>query len=116
MEDEALLEQLRREGRLRISRVVLVRNLEEAAPLWSRASAALGMRLHFAVLSALYAVPLAVLPYDPKVAAFGEWADVPCVTAPHTKPRRPQLPISQEAIRAELDHLCRRALEGARAL
>ena len=112
-EDEALLKQLRREKQLRLSRVVLVKGLDEVAAIWAWASAAVGMRLHFAVLSALYEIPLAVLPYDPKVTAFAGRADVPCLTDHWAEPRLPRLPAGRETARAGFDGLCRRMLGGA---
>ena len=52
-EDYELLEGARQTGRLRIEYTVLVRSEADVVPLWSSAVGAVGMRLHFAVLSAL---------------------------------------------------------------
>ena len=52
-EDEALLRFLRESGSLRLDRVERVTDLDGAARLWAGATAAIGMRLHFAVLTAL---------------------------------------------------------------
>ena len=60
-EDEALLGAMKGAGKLGLERVERVSGLEDTARLWSGASAAVGMRLHFAVLSALWGTPLAVL-------------------------------------------------------
>lgn len=109
-EDVILLEEVR--GRLRLSRVVLVKNLEEAEGLWGRASWALGMRLHFAVLSALCGTPLAVLSYDPKTAAFAERIEVPCLAEHWEEPRPPRLSFPPETLRGDVDLLCRAALGG----
>lgn len=110
-EDAELLEDAEREGRLRLSRVVLVRGMGDVAPLWAGASQAVGMRLHFAVLSALYGTPLAVWPYDPKVAAFAERSGAAaCVGERWVEPLRPRLPIPREELRAGVDGLCRLAL------
>ncbi|MCR5347512.1 MAG: polysaccharide pyruvyl transferase CsaB [Fretibacterium sp.] len=119
-EDLALMEQVRQGGGIRISRVVLAKGMEDIASLWSGAAAALGMRLHFAVLCALYRVPLAVLPYDPKVAAFAGRVGAPCISAPQDEfpgiswavACCPQLPRTQEMLRADVDGLCRRVLAG----
>ncbi len=121
-EDRVLLEQMQREGKLRLSRVALVKGMEDIASLWSGASAALGMRLHFAVISSIYKVPLAVLPYDPKVAAFAGRVGAPCIKAPLNGPSSgswtaaccPRLPQSQEALRVELDGICRTVLGTAK--
>ena len=109
-EDEALLNGLREEGALSIERVTRATGLEDAASLWKNAARAVGMRLHFAVLSALFGVPLAVLPYDPKVRAFAERAGAPCVTDQWVEPRRPTLPVASGAMRDRIDELCRVAL------
>ncbi len=39
-------------------------------PVWSQGRIALGMRLHFCVLSSLAGLPGVAIPYDPKVSAF----------------------------------------------
>ena len=117
-EDRILLEQMQREARLRLTSVVLVRGMKDIESLWHGASAALGMRLHFAVISALYGIPLAVLPYDPKVAAFAGRVGAPCLTTSPDEPPfnswtaacHPRLPQSQERLRAEVDGLCRSML------
>lgn len=44
--------------------------VEEFAEFADGCSCALGMRLHFAVLSAFMGLPVTVSPYDPKVASF----------------------------------------------
>lgn len=109
-EDEALLAGLREEGSLALSRVVRPTNMDDAAALWGGASRAVGMRLHFAVLSALFDVPLAVSPYDPKVSAFAARVGAPCISDRWIEPRRPVLPATSDAIRQTVDAVCRRAL------
>ena len=64
-EDEALMCSLAESGLLHLSRIERIAGLEEAARLWPGSTAAIGMRLHFAVLSVLWGTPLTVLPYDP---------------------------------------------------
>ena len=108
-EDETLLRALAASGALRLSRVERIFDLEDTAPLWFGATAAVGMRLHFAVLSALWGTPLAVLPYDPKVAAFAESVEVPQAGEALPEPRYPTVPDRLEGI-ARIDALCRSVL------
>ncbi|WP_347712898.1 polysaccharide pyruvyl transferase CsaB [uncultured Fretibacterium sp.] len=105
-EDEILLGAMKGAGRLRLDRVERVAGLEEAARLWPGASAAVGMRLHFAVLSALWGTPLAVLPYDPKVEAFARGVGVPCAGEELPQPC-PPAPLDRLGVVLELDALCR---------
>ena len=111
-EDRTLLETFRDDGTLRLSRVVLAKDLEDAGRLWSGASEAVGMRLHFAVLSALYGTPLSVLPYDPKAAAFAERTGAALVREAWREPAVPRLPVSREEIRDEAGRICRSVCGG----
>lgn len=106
-EDETLLHSLRESGALRLDRVERVTELDGAARLWTGAAAAIGMRLHFAVLAALQGTPLAVLPYDPKVAGFAESAEVPCALEDLPEPRVPVPFSDRDSVVAQLDGLCR---------
>lgn len=108
-EDEVLLGAMKGAGELRLDRVERVAGLEEAARLWPGASAAVGMRLHFAVLSALWGTPLAVLPYDPKVEAFARAVGVPCAGEKLPRPR-PPTPLDRLSAVLEVDALCRTVL------
>ena len=92
--------------RLRLDRIERVAGLEEAARLWPGASAAVGMRLHFALLSALWGTPLAVLPYDPKVEAFARGVGVPCAGEELPQPC-PPAPLDRLGVVLEVDALCR---------
>ena len=112
-EDEVFLRSLQEDGTVGVSRVERIAGLEDAARLWPGSTAAVGMRLHFAVLSVLWETPLAVLPYDPKVAAFAERVGVPCAGATLPEPKRPAVPDSEGAA-AEIDGLCRVALSTER--
>jgi len=109
-EDKTLLEGLWNHGKLKLSRVVLVKGMEDAAELWPGASLAVGMRLHFAVLSALYATPLAVLSYDPKVEAFAEHVGAARIQETWRTPYRPRLPVSKMEIQYEAGRICQSVL------
>ena len=95
-------------GLLHLSRIERVAGLEEAARLWPGSTAAIGMRLHFAVLSVLWGMPLIVLPYDPKVAAFAESVGVPRAGEALPEPRSPAV-LDRRAAAADVDAICRKA-------
>ena len=92
---------------LGLREIVRVETFNDAAELWAGASCAVGMRLHFGVLSRLFRTPLAVMPYDPKVTAFAEQSGVPCVVDSWREPVMP-LPVPECA--AEIDAVCREML------
>ena len=92
---------------LSLREIVRVRTFNDAAELWAGASCAVGMRLHFGVLSRLFRTPLAVMPYDPKVTAFAEQSGVPCIVDAW---REPVMPIPVPECAGEIDALCREML------
>jgi polysaccharide pyruvyl transferase CsaB len=58
--------------------IVLVKKLDDFIAASGNAFAAIGMRLHFGVLSLLRGLRLLMIPYDPKVSGFAEKWDVLC--------------------------------------
>ena len=109
--DEALMRRLVKQGKFRCDRVERVADLGDVARLVSGAAAGVGMRLHFLILLALAGVPLAALPYDPKVEAFAEHSGLRVWRGgPVPSFRAPLLPDLRR-VRDDLDLLCRRALE-----
>ena len=64
---------------LGLREVVRVNSLDDACRLWAGAKSAVGMRLHFGVLSRIFRRPLAMMPYDVKVREFAGQSGVPCV-------------------------------------
>ena len=74
-EDERVLEDLRRDGVFPCTRVVTLTNLVQARELFGGAAMAVGMRLHFLVISAVMCRPAVAVPYDPKVESFArDWS------------------------------------------
>lgn len=69
-EDEAELASLASAGLIKLSGVTLVSSKEDFSRAARRACGAVGMRLHFLILSALSGLPLAGCAYDPKVAGL----------------------------------------------
>ena len=76
-EDEALMDRLCREGRLPLTELLHLKNLFDVGPAWARGGSAVGMRLHFNVLSLVEGVSSVAIPYDPKVRAFAEAWEIP---------------------------------------
>jgi polysaccharide pyruvyl transferase CsaB len=110
--DERLMSDLIGRGCLPSMPVERVRSPEDAVRVWGSASGAVGMRLHFAALSVLARVPLAVVPYDPKVESFAEAHGIPqwCGGA-LPLPALADFPASAgEAARGELDAFCLKGL------
>ncbi|MDR0648679.1 MAG: polysaccharide pyruvyl transferase family protein [Synergistaceae bacterium] len=65
-------------GKLPRCEVAIVKGKDDFVRASQGASAAIGMRLHFGVLSLLRGLKLAMAPYDPKVADFAEKWDALC--------------------------------------
>ena len=75
---------------LGLRETVRVRTFREAESLWSEARCAVGMRLHFGVLSRVFGTPLALMPYDVKVSEFALQSGVPCVNDEWEEPVMPR--------------------------
>lgn len=89
---------------LGLFRVVKVRTLDEAMGLWAEASEAVGMRLHFGVLSRMFRIPLALMPYDVKVSEFAEQSGVPCIV---TEWKEPVMPREVPDCSSDVEEICR---------
>ena len=88
---------------LKLPEVVRVNSFSEAAALWSNASCAVGMRLHFGVLSRIFRTPLALMPYDVKVNEFATQSGVPCIV---DEWREPVMPLPVPECAHEIDSIC----------
>ena len=88
-EDEKILEALRE--KLTLSKIVRVKTLNEAKSLWEKASEAVGMRLHFGVLSVIFRVPVALMPYDIKVSELAKQFNIPCIAHEWQGPKIPDV-------------------------
>lgn len=93
---------------LGLSEIVRVRTFDEAKSLWSQASCGIGTRLHFGVLSQIFALPVAMIPYDPKVSGFAKEAGIRCIFNGWTEPSMPK-PVPSDCS-ANIDTLCREIL------
>lgn len=77
-EDAALMAKMDREGLMPLAGIERVRSLEDCSRVWrTGCSGAVGMRLHFCILSVLAGLPLLGVPYDPKVAGLAEGVGFP---------------------------------------
>ena len=65
------------EGTLKLDQITVVRSLSQFEDVLNRSCCAIGMRLHFLILSLLAGLPLRGAPYDPKVASFCKEWDIP---------------------------------------
>lgn len=92
---------------LGLHEIVRVKTFDEAAELWNGASCAVGMRLHFGVLSRIFRTPLAMMPYAPKVSEFALQSEIPCITDEWHEPVMP-LPVPECA--GEINSICREIL------
>ncbi|GHV41771.1 polysaccharide pyruvyl transferase CsaB [Synergistales bacterium] len=118
-EDEQIMSKLIENGILPPMPIERVRTLDDAARVWRGANGAAGMRLHFAILSAMAEVPLLVVPYAPKVEAFAKAYDVPMWSHDEKLSAAPPLPVlkvptlkeSVEHARQKIEELCQVMLD-----
>jgi polysaccharide pyruvyl transferase CsaB len=71
-EDARAFARYRESGEIPLFEVEVPRSVEEFSAAAAGCAAAIGMRLHFAVLSMLSGLPVVVAAYDPKVSSFAE--------------------------------------------
>ena len=90
---------------LPLKNIIRVENFSQAQELWSRALCAVGMRLHFGVLSRIFGTPLALMPYDVKVSEFASQSGVPLIRDSWLAPVKPR--DVPEDSRVQLDNLTR---------
>ena len=74
---------------LGVHEIIRVKNFHQAEFVWSGASCAVGMRLHFGVLSRIFRTPLTLMPYDVKVAEFAKSSNVPGIINEWREPVMP---------------------------
>lgn len=94
-------------GVLGLSEIVRVNSFDGANELFSGASYAVGMRLHFGVLARIFGTPLAVMPYDAKVSEFASQSGVPCIVSEW---HDPVMPLPVPGCVDKIDNICREFL------
>ena len=87
VEDEKIL--IENQKILGLDEIKLIKNFDEAEKLFSRASCAVGMRLHFGVLARIFKVKTALIPYDIKVSEFASQSDIPVIIDKWQNPSMP---------------------------
>ena len=90
-EDEKILSAYK--NFLGLEEIKLIKTFEEAENLWSVAYCAIGIRLHFGVLSRIFQTPVALMPYDIKVKEFAEQSNIPLIIDEWHAPSMP-LPVA----------------------
>jgi polysaccharide pyruvyl transferase CsaB len=75
-EDAVLMEKFQKSGKLPKCDILTPQNAGEFFEIAGRARAAVGMRLHFGILSMLSGLDVAMFPYDPKVSSFARAWDL----------------------------------------
>ena len=86
-DDEKILECYKEN--LSLQKIILLKNFNDAENLWSSASCAVGMRLHFGVLSRIFQTPVALIPYDIKVKEFAKISEIPVIINEWKEPLMP---------------------------
>lgn len=85
-EDLSLMRKIDSSLSVRFKDIVLVKTWDEACKIWSSAGCAVGMRLHFSLISLLFGLKQMLFAYDPKVSSFAERWKIPlwenCVIDP----------------------------------
>jgi polysaccharide pyruvyl transferase CsaB len=75
-EDACLMEDFQQSGELPGSEIVIAKTLADFSSVARGAKTAIGMRLHFGILSMLSGLSVALSPYDPKVSSFANAWDI----------------------------------------
>ena len=76
-EDLLFIKYAQKEYRINFSDIILVKNWDEACDLWSKSVEAIGIRLHFSLISLLYGLRQMLFAYDPKVTNFAKRWGIP---------------------------------------
>jgi len=77
VEDEEIL--IENKEILGLDEIKLLKNFDDAQKLFSQASSAVGMRLHFGVLAKIFGLPVTLMPYDVKVSEFARQHKIPVI-------------------------------------
>ena len=103
-EDEKILRS--HQKNLGINEIKLIKNFNEAENLWAGASACVGMRLHFGVLSRIFKRPVALMPYDIKVKEFAEQSNIPVILNEWHEPSMPLPCLPADIAVPDCDTIC----------
>ena len=87
IDDEKIL--IKNKEILGLDEIKLLKNFDDAKKLFSQASSAVGMRLHFGVLAEIFELPVALMPYDVKVREFAAQSKIPLIINEWQEPLMP---------------------------
>lgn len=76
-EDVSEFEKFVSKGTLKLDQITVVKSLSQFEDILDGSCCAVGMRLHFLILTLLAGLPLRGAPYDPKVVSFCKEWDIP---------------------------------------
>ncbi len=86
-DDEKILK--KSANKINFDEIIRVKNFKDACSLWNSAYSGIGMRLHFGILSRMFKIPVAMIPYDPKVSEFARISRIPIITEKFREPVQP---------------------------
>lgn len=76
-DDYTFIKSAQSKYKINFSDIILVKNWDEACELWSKSVEAIGIRLHFSLISLLYGLKQMLFAYDPKVFCFAKRWGIP---------------------------------------
>ena len=76
-EDLSVIKSAQKKYKMNFSDIILVRNWDEVCSLWSKSVEAIGIRLHFSLISLLFGLKQMLYEYDPKVTSFAKRWGIP---------------------------------------
>ena len=76
-DDLSFIKSTQKKHKIDFSDIILVRSWDEARDLWSKSMEAIGIRLHFALISLLFGLKQMLYEYDPKVTWFAKRWGIP---------------------------------------
>ena len=76
-DDLLFIRSMQKKHKIDFSDIILIRNWDEACDLWSKSVEAIGIRLHFSLISLLFGLKQMLYEYDPKVTWFAKRWGIP---------------------------------------
>ena len=76
-DDLSQIRSAQKKYKINFSDIILVRNWDEVCDLWSKSVEAIGIRLHFSLISLLFGLKQMVYAYDPKISCFANRWGIP---------------------------------------
>jgi polysaccharide pyruvyl transferase CsaB len=76
-DDLSFIKETQKKHKIDFSDIILIRSWDEACDLWSESVEAIGIRLHFSLISLLFGLKQMLYEYDPKVTWFAKRWGIP---------------------------------------